>query len=149
MAMRKVPSDFKEFLKLLQEKEVRYLLVGGYAVGYHGYVRATCDLDIWIETTPENADKVLKVLQDFGFDSSSVPLANLLKNDQIIRMGIAPVRIEIMTSIDGVNFDECFRAKIVDEIDGIQVNIISLNYLKINKKASGRYKDLDDLENLK
>ncbi|NLI76601.1 MAG: nucleotidyltransferase family protein [Candidatus Riflebacteria bacterium] len=146
--MMKIPPDFKDFLKLLNENEVRYLLVGGYAVGYHGYVRSTGDLDIWIEPEPDNADRVMAVLARFGFGGATLRKESLVKDDQIIRMGISPLRIELLTSIDGVAFAECFAARIVDQIDGVTVNVIDLEHLRINKRAAGRHKDLDDLENL-
>ncbi len=143
-----LPYDFKEFLKLLNEKEVRYLLIGGYAVGYHGYPRATNDMDIWIALHPKNAEKVVKVLREFGFNLPELEPALFLKENSIIRMGIPPMRLEISTGISGVEFEECYESRIVDTIDGMQVNIIDLQHLKINKKAAGRLKDLADLENL-
>jgi hypothetical protein len=87
-------------------------------------------------------------LKGFGFDSPQLSEELFLKEKNIVRMGIAPIRIEILTTISGVSFEECFKQRIVDEVDGIEVSIISLRHLKINKKASGRHKDLDDLENL-
>ncbi len=143
-----LPPDFKDFLKLLNDKKVRYLLIGGYAVGYHGYPRATNDMDIWIAIDQENAELMVKVLKDFGFDTPQLSKDLFLEEDKIIRMGVAPIRLEILTSISGVKFDECYQKKVVDEIDGIQVAIISLEKLKINKKTSGRHKDLDDYERL-
>jgi predicted nucleotidyltransferase len=140
--------DFKEFLKLLNDKNIQYLLIGGYAVGYHGYPRATNDLDIWIAINPNTAGQMVMVLKEFGFDTSELSEALFLREHSVIRMGMAPIRIEILTTISGVDFDECYQQKVVDEIDGIKINIISLKKLKINKKASGRHKDLDDLENL-
>lgn len=143
-----LPPDFKEFLKLLNEHEVRYLLIGGYAVGYHGYARATEDMDIWVAVEPENADKIVNVLKDFGFASPDLSAALFLQEGKIIRMGLPPIRLEITTSISGVMFDECYEKRILDEIDGIAVSLIDLQNLKKNKKASGRAKDLADLENL-
>ena len=143
-----LPPDFKDFLKLLNGKNIRYLLIGGYAVGYHGYPRATNDMDIWIAIDSETAELMVNVLKEFGFDTPQLSKALFLKESKIIRMGVAPIRIEILTSISGVNFEECYQKKVVDEINGIPVNIISLEQLKINKKASGRHKDLDDFENL-
>ena len=143
-----LPPDFKEFLNLLKSKNIQYLLIGGYAVGYHGYPRATNDMDIWIAIDPKNAELMVLALKEFGFDTPQLSKNLFLKKNSIVRMGIAPMRIEILTTISGVNFEECFRQKVVDQIDGIEVNIISLNQLKINKKASGRHKDLDDFENL-
>jgi len=140
--------DFKDFLKLLNDRNIKYLLIGGYAVGYHGYPRATNDMDIWIAIDPETAELMVNVLKEFGFDTPQLSKDLFLKKDKIIRMGIAPIRIEILTSISGVGFEESYQKKVIDEIDGIPVNIISLEQLKINKKASGRHKDLDDFENL-
>ena len=143
-----LPQDFKEFLKLLNLKEVKYLLIGGYAVGYHGYPRATNDLDIWIAVEPDNAEKIVSVLSEFGFQQPDLSEELFLSKDKIIRMGIAPMRIEILTSVSGINFDESYNDRITDNIDGIPIQIINLKQLKINKKASGRFKDFDDLENL-
>jgi predicted nucleotidyltransferase len=148
MATVHLPPDFKEFLQLLNSRQVEYLLIGGYAVGYYGYPRATADIDIWIAIKPENAEKVVKVLQEFGFGVEELTPDLFLEEEQIIRMGVPPVRIEILTTISGVSFEECYAARQVDELDGIDVNLISLDHLKVNKKASGRYKDLNDLENL-
>lgn len=143
-----LPLDFKEFLKLLNEKKVKYLLIGGYAVGYHGYPRATSDMDIWIAIHSENAGRVVDTLRDFGFDHPDLKPELFLQENKIIRMGHPPMRIEISTGISGVEFEESYKAKIVDKLDGIEVNIIDLKHLKANKKAAGRLKDLADLENL-
>ncbi len=142
------PPDFKEFLSLLKTKNISYLLIGGYAVGYHGYPRATNDMDIWIAIEPEVAEQMVSALKEFGFNTPQLSKDIFLKESNVIRMGIAPIRIKILTTISGVSFDECFKERVIDKIDGVEVNIISLNKLKINKKASGRYKDLDDYENL-
>ena len=148
MATIRLPPDFKDFLKLLKEHKVQYLLIGGYAVGYHGYPRATANMDIWIAMRSENAEKIVSVLREFGFDVPELSAELFLKDKQIVRMGVPPVKLEITTSISGVDFDECYRERVIDILDGIEVNLISLKHLKINKKASGRYKDLNDLENL-
>lgn len=143
-----LPRDFRDFLKLLNDEKVEYLLIGGYAVGYYGYPRATNDIDIWIATTPSNVKKIVEVLNKFGFSNPEINEELFLQKDKIVRMGYPPMRIEILTSISGVKFQECHQKKINDELSGVPVSIISLEDLKINKKASGRYKDLDDLENL-
>lgn len=148
MATAHLPRDFKEFLQLLHSHQVEYLLIGGYAVCYYGYPRATADMDIWIAINPENAAKIVRALQEFGFNPGDLKPDLFLKEEQIIRMGLPPMRIEILTTISGVTFTECYAARHVDELDGITVNLISLDHLKMNKKASGRYKDLNDLENL-
>jgi len=143
-----LPPDFKEFLKLLNAHRVEYLLVGGYAVAYHGYPRATADLDVWIAIHPENAQRVMVVLKEFGFRSPELSQALFLKEGQVIRMGVPPVRIELLTSISGVQFKECFAARVLASVEGMEVPVIDLTHLKTNKKAAGRHKDLDDIENL-
>jgi predicted nucleotidyltransferase len=148
MATIHLPKDFKEFLKLLNANQVEYLLIGGYAVGYHGYPRATADMDIWIAIKPENSTRLINVFNEFGFSDSVLKSDIFLKEDQIIRIGLPPIRIEVVTTISGVSFDECYSERVIDKIDGIKVNLIDLKHLKINKKASGRHKDLNDLENL-
>lgn len=148
MATILLPQDFKEFLQLLDYHQVEYLLVGGYAVGYYGYPRATVDMDIWIAPHPSNAEKLLTVLKTFGFDVPDLSIDLFLTANRVIRMGVPPIRIEILTTISGVNFDECYAMRVVDTFDEVKVNLISLHHLKKNKAASGRHKDLNDLENL-
>lgn len=145
MGTIQLPPDFKEFLKLLNSRNVEYLLIGGYAVGYHGYPRPTGDLDLWISTTLENAERALAALQEFGF---SCPVELLQQENQVVRMGASPFRLEILTTIDGVSFGDCYAERVHGELDGVEVNIISLARLRENKKASGRSKDIADLENL-
>jgi len=143
-----LPPDFKEFLKLLKEHDVRYLLIGGYAVGYHGYARATEDMDIWIAIHPDNAQKLVSTMKAFGLDDPNLKPELFLQKPKIIRMGFPPLRLEITTSISGVEFGECLQGRIVDRLDGVEVNLIDLEHLKQNKKASGRTKDIADLEKL-
>jgi hypothetical protein len=110
MGTIQLPPDFREFLKSLNSRKVEYLLIGGYAVGYHGYPRPTGDLDIWISSTRENAERALGALQEFGFSC----LVDLLEQDnQLIRMGISPFRLEILTTIDGVSFADCYVERVV------------------------------------
>ena len=148
MATIHLPSDFKEFLKLLNAHQVEYLLIGGYAVGYHGYPRATVDMDIWIAMNPVNSQKIVTVLKEFGFGLPELSSELFQKEWQIIRLGVPPVRIELATTLSGVDFNECYAERVVDILDRIKVNLISLKHLKINKTASGRHQDLADLENL-
>ena len=143
-----LPSDFKEFLKLLDAHQVEYLLIDGYAVGYHGYPRATVDMDIWIAMNPANSQKIVTVLKEFGFDLPELSPELFLKEWQIIRLGVPPVRIELATTVSGVNFNKCYAERVVDTLDGVKVNLINLKHLKANKKASGRHQDLADIENL-
>ena len=135
-------------MKLLNANGVEYLLIGGYAVGYHGYPRATNDIDIWIAMNQENAGKITRVLKEFGFDIPDLTPELFLQKDRMVRLGLPPMRIEVLVEISGVQFKECYEERVDDVIDGIPVKLISLRHLKINKKASGRYKDLDDLEHL-
>lgn len=148
MGMIRLPSDFKEFLKLLNASGAEYLVIGGYAVGYHGYPRATIDLDIWVGTETENAEKVVDAIKRFGFSDENLSKNSLTQADQIIRMGVPPMRLEILSTISGVDFGECFERRITDVLDDIEINVICLADLKQNKSASGRYQDLSDLENL-
>jgi predicted nucleotidyltransferase len=143
-----LPDDFRDFLKLCNQKRVRYLLIGGYAVGRYGYTRATGDMDVWIERTTDNAVRMVAVLKAFGFDVPALSVELLMEEGKIVRMGVPPLRLEILNDISGVRFDECFRSRKRTMMDGIQVDVISLAHLKINKAASGRPKDLDDLEHL-
>ena len=146
--MIRLPPDFKEFLKLLNEKKVDYLVIGSYAVGYHGYVRATGDIDVWVAPNPENAGKTISALREFGFDMPDSAEQLLLTPKNILRMGVPPVRIEVLSSLSGVSFDQCYAERVVAVIDDVEVPIISLRHLKINKRAAGRPKDLIDVEHL-
>jgi Nucleotidyl transferase of unknown function (DUF2204) len=146
--MVKLPPDFKEFLNLLNGHHVEYLLVGGYAVAAHGYPRFTGDLDLWIQTSEENAEKVLRVCREFGFDVPNLRLELFTDPKQMTRMGHPPVRIEILNSVSGLMFEEAWIHRVVTQLDGVPVSLISLNDLRKNKLASGRLKDLADLDNL-
>lgn len=143
------PQDFRDFLKLLNSKKVEYLLIGGYAVGYYGYPRATADMDIWIAISKENAKKIVGAIKDFGIKAPELNENIFLEPGKIIRMGYPPIRIEVLTGISGVNFEQCYARRKETKIDGIKLKIISFEDLLKNKKASGRYKDLNDLENLR
>jgi len=143
-----LPSDFKEFLQLLNAEGVEYLLIGGYAVGYHGYPRYTADIDVWVARQQDNAERVVRALSKFGFSAPENVPALFLQERSVVRMGVPPMRIEITSHIDGVQFAECYARRVVAEIDGVQVNVISREDLKTNKRAVGRLKDLADLENL-
>jgi hypothetical protein len=141
-------DDFKEFLRLLNANRVDYLLVGGYAVGLHGYPRATVDLDVWVRATGDNAERVLRALREFGFDLPELEPTLFTDPRSIVRFGVPPFRIEVMTSIDGVEFEGCRAQAVEFDLDDVRVPVISLADLKINKRAAGRHKDLADLENL-
>lgn len=140
--------DFREFIQSLNDNQVRYLVVGGYAVALHGYPRYTKDIDIWIELSPENATKILRALQQFGFGSLGLTEADFLVSDTIIQLGYPPRRINLLTSLPGVDFEPCYADRVVVEFEGALVNFINRENLKQNKLASGRAQDLADLENL-
>jgi predicted nucleotidyltransferase len=142
------PTEFSGLLTLLNDHDVRYLVVGGYAVTYHGYPRTTGDLDLWIEQTETNADRVVDALRAFGFDVPTLESTLFLEKDRIVRMGRPPLRVEIFSSVSGVDFAPCYDERVIDELDGVEAAIIGLECLKKNKRASGRHEDLDDLEHL-
>ncbi|MEM1041434.1 MAG: hypothetical protein AAGI91_02290 [Bacteroidota bacterium] len=143
-----LPTDFSAFLKSLSDHRVEYLLVGGYAVARHGYPRATNDMDVWVRMDAQNAERIVAALGDFGFGVSELRADAFLSKRSLIRMGYEPLRIEIMTTVSGVTFEECWPERVEDEWDGVPVTVIGLACLKKNKRASGRLKDLADLEEL-
>ena len=144
----KLPADFSDFLSLLNAHQVEYLLVGGYAVTIHGYVRATGDMDIFIAATQENAERVVAVIREFGFEVPELNAELVLEPRKMLRMGSPPLRIEVMNQIDGVEFGECHPRALEVQLGELRVPVISLADLRTNKLAAGRHKDLDDLENL-
>jgi len=146
MATIQLPPDFKEFLKLLNSNRVEYLVVGGYAVNYYGFSRATADLDIWIAINPKNAELVGEAVREFGFKEAESAL--FLQPRKIIRLGVPPVRLEILTSISGVDFAECYTRRVEADLDGVTAPFIRRDDLIRNKSASGRLKDRLDLEQL-
>jgi len=141
-------QDFKEFIESLNENDVHYLIVGGYAVAFHGHPRYTKDLDVWVWRNKENVIKLVKALEDFGFGSLGLKPEDFLNPDQVIQLGVPPVRIDIISDLSGVDFESCYQKKDEIVIDGVKVYFIDLENLKKNKKASGRHQDLADLENL-
>lgn len=140
--------DFKEFLESLNANNVRYLIVGGYAVAFHGHPRYTKDLDIWIERSQANATRLVKAINDFGFGSLKLNAKDFLQPGEIVQFGNPPNRIELFTSLKGVDFKKCFASRVRVDYGGIKANVIDLDGLKKNKKAVGRAQDLADLENL-
>jgi predicted nucleotidyltransferase len=141
-------QDFREFIASLNDNQVRYLVIGGYAVAFHGYPRYTKDIDIWIEMSEANATGIVKALEDFGFGSLGLEADDFLEADQIIQLGYPPARIDLITTAPGVDFEECYKSRIEVDIEGVSVNFIGLEDLKRNKQAAGRMQDLADLENL-
>ncbi len=141
-------KDFKEFVALLKKHDAQYMIVGGYAVGVHGYPRYTGDLDIWLNPTPSNAARVLNVISEFGFASFGLTQEDLTKEGNVIQFGQPPLRIDLLTSIDGVAFEQCFSNRKEVTFDGVSMNFIGYHDLVTNKKATGRHRDLDDVENM-
>jgi predicted nucleotidyltransferase len=142
-------QDFSEFVELLNKHNAEYLIVGGYAVGLHGHPRYTGDLDIWLNPTEENAMKILQCVNEFGFSSFNLKVEDFTKEGNIIQLGYPPLRIDLLTEIDGVSFSDCFENRKVVDIDNLKVNFIGYQDLLKNKKETGRPKDLDDIDNLK
>ncbi len=143
-----IDQDFKEFIQLLNSNNVEYLVVGGYAVTAYGYPRYTDDIDFWVRSEKENAKRIVKTLIDFGFGSIDINEEDILKSNYIIQLGFPPNRIDILTGISGLSFEECWKEKKEFIFEGENINFISLHHLRINKKESGRDKDLLDLKNL-
>lgn len=143
-----LPDDFREFLSLLIKNDVRFLLVGGYAVALHGHIRATNELDIWIDDSLENAVRAELALREFGFDVQSLTPESLIRPGKMTRMGVPPLRIEVLNAISGVAFEEAFRRCRPFQFDGLEVPVIGLEDLIRNKRSAGRTKDIADAEAL-
>lgn len=140
--------EFLAFLKCLNDEKVEYLLIGGYAVNLHGYARATGDLDVWIAMRPVNAQAIIRAFDRFGFDVDGLDETIFIKPRSIVRFGEPPMKVEVVTSIGGVEFEQCQVSAQSFEIAGVLIPVIGLKDLRINKAASGRPKDLIDLEHL-
>lgn len=141
-------KDFKEFIELLNAHEVQYIVIGGYAVAFHGHPRFTKDIDFWILPNPGNAEKLLTVLHDFGFSSLELTIEDFTAPNKVVQLGQPPYRIDLVTSISGVDFQSCFPNSIETELDGVSVRFIGLEDLKKNKRSTGRLRDLSDVEEL-
>jgi len=141
-------QDYKEMLSLLLENEVDFLLVGAYAMAVHGYPRATADIDIFVKPTPENAQRIYKVLAEFGASLDDVSISDFKVSGTILQIGVKPRRIDVITEIDGLSYDEASEGKEIVEIDGLSVPVISKKKLIMNKLATGRDKDRLDAEDL-
>lgn len=146
--MEKLDSNFADFLKSLNAHQVEYLVVGGYAVGFHGFVRATGDLDIFVRLSVRNAENLIAAYKDFGFDVPELTAAVFLEPGRIVRIGVPPLRLEVMNAISGVTFDACFDQRVEETIDGLRVCFIDRESLLVNKRAAGRPKDLADIDAL-
>jgi hypothetical protein len=141
-------EDYKDMLQVLAAEKVKFLLVGAYALAAHGYPRATMDIDIWIMPSPGNAAAVMRALERFGAPLRELSASDFQMEGVIFQVGVAPRRIDILTTVDGLNFDDAFAHSTVVEIEGIEIHIPSVTDIIINKRASGRTKDLADVEML-
>jgi hypothetical protein len=143
-----IQEDFKELLRLFNEKRVEYLIVGGYALAFHGCPRFTGDIDVYVQPEKDNAKKILEALCEFGFGGIGLSASDFLQPDKVIQLGVPPVRIYIITSITGVSPQKAFEQAASGAYDNVPVKFLSRECLILNKKASGRQKDLADLEAL-
>ena len=144
----KLDKDFNEFVELFVANDVRFLVVGGYALAAHGYPRATDDFDAWVWANSENAEKIVECLAEFGFGSLNLTTDDFTTLDRVVQLGYPPYRIDIITSISGVEFDSAWANRLVVDVDGLQVPFIGRDDLLTNKRATGRPKDLLDVEYL-
>jgi hypothetical protein len=142
-------QDFIDFIELLNLHKVHYMIVGAHALAYHGRPRHTGDLDIWIKPSSENAIKMVTVLKDFGFGSLGLTEEDFLKENYVTQLGYPPLRIDILNTISGVEFDDAYHNKVDGQVDDLKVNFINIADFIKNKEASGRKKDFGDIESLR
>mgnify|MGYP001313642924 CR=1 FL=1 len=143
-----INQDFREFIALLNAKGVKYLVIGGYAVAFHGYPRYTKDIDFWIWLNEQNAARMIEVLADFGFASLGIHKEDFLNKNMVIQLGYPPNRIDLLTDLEGVDFEVCYERRQQIDIEGLMVNFIDAENLIITKRISGRMQDLVDAEKL-
>ncbi len=143
-----INSDFREFIGLLNKNDVKYLVVGGYALAFHGYPRYTKDIDFWIWIEKENAEKIMRTLQSFGFSSLDLKEEDFLSPGHVVQLGRPPRRIDLLTSVTGLDFEDCYPSRVHASIQGLDIEFLDLESFKKNRKAVGRYQDLADLENI-
>jgi hypothetical protein len=141
--------DYRDMITLLKTHNAEYLVVGAYAMAAHGYLRATSDIDIWVNPTQANAQKVFVAVRDFGAPLIDVTVATFSQDDAIIQLGVAPNRIDIITTIDGVDFPSAWDAHVIRDLDGVTLPVLSIPDLIRNKSSTGREKDLLDVAKLK
>jgi hypothetical protein len=141
-------EDYKDMLQALTDENVEFLLVGAYAVAAHGYPRATMDIDIWVMPSSENSDAVLRAIRRFGAPLHNLSKADLEKAGTVFQIGVAPRRIDLLTSASGLTYEEAISEATTIEVEGLQIRIPSISHLIQNKRASGRAKDLADVEAL-
>ena len=140
--------DFKELLLAFNEHDVEYLIVGAHALAAHGHVRATKDLDLWVRPDESNAQKVLRALSDFGAPLSNLTAGDLSRKETIFQIGLPPLRIDIITNIDGVEFEDAWPDRLETSFGGVPAFVISRQHLITNKKTAARLQDLADVQEL-
>lgn len=141
-------KDLREFVELFLSRNIDFLVVGAFAVAHHGYPRTTGDIDLFVRVNPENAEKIADAVREFGFGALGLQPADFLQQDMTIQMGFEPVRIDILTGISGVTFEEAWRDRTSGQLDGLPVMFLSREHLLRNKRASGRMKDKLDISEL-
>jgi hypothetical protein len=141
-------QDFVELLRAFVDLDVEFIVVGAHALAAHGHVRATKDLDVWIRPTPENAARAYRALGVFGAPLTDLEVADLATPGTVFQIGVAPVRIDILTQIDAVSFEEAWSERVVTAVGGVRAAVLSRAHLITNKKAAGRLQDLADVERL-
>ena len=144
----KLERERREFIELLNARDVRYVIVGAFALAHHGRPRYTGDIDFFVEASPENAERLNQVLEQFGFANVGVVEEDFTAADQVVQLGVEPHRMDLMTSISGVAFEEAWNTREYGNLDGLRVPYISRELLKRNKAAVGRKQDLADLDYL-
>lgn len=142
-------KDLREFVELFNANEVDYLVVGAFALAFHGVPRYTADLDLLIRPSSKNVERILTALSDFGFGSIGLQAADLQKPKNVIQLGVNPNRIDLLTDIDGVSFEEAWEGRVDGPLDGTQVHYIGLQALLRNKESIGRARDIGDAEELR
>lgn len=146
--MERLNEDFLDFIKLLEVHEVDYLIVGGYAVAIHGFPRYTGDIDFFIAIREENATRLVRVFEEFGFGDLGLSKEDFLKEDFVVEVGREPRKIQILTGIDGVTFSDCYESRLEIAYEGLRLKFIGRDNLIRNKRASARPKDVIDLQEL-
>jgi hypothetical protein len=140
--------DFSEFIACFTARDVRFLIVGGYAVAAHGHPRYTKDLDVWVRVDPDNARRIIDALGDFGFDGLGLVVEDFLAEDVVVQLGREPQRIDLLTFVSGVEFDDAYEQRVLVRIGEVEVPVIGRAELRRNKLATGRLRDLADIEDL-
>lgn len=146
--MSNVRDDWQDFIRAMEAHGVEYMIVGGVAVGVHGHVRYTKDLDVWFRGDASNAERLIGALKDFGFESIKVPVEAFCKPRAMLVIGAEPNRIELINFADGIDFDDCYARRVVVPIGETRAAVLALDDLRVNKRAVNRLQDLADLEAL-